>query len=123
MPDMTLHMMLVWPYLPDLALCCRFKQMMQAETFGDDNVKVINNEHEQYSVIRLGGSYGPGALLQIASAMTGVGVSIHEAVIQVCKASTCAGVLHGAEQRKRSKCCFMHVPIQAKHWISCSMGE
>lgn len=64
--------------------CTPNRQMMQAETFGDDNVKVINNEHEQYSVIRLGGSYGPGALLQIASAMTGVGVSIHEAVIQGC---------------------------------------
>ena len=46
-----------------------------------------NKEHKDFTVVTVSGESGfqrrQGFLLEIASALTGLGVSIHEAVIQV----------------------------------------
>ncbi|KAK9801981.1 hypothetical protein WJX73_005969 [Symbiochloris irregularis] len=62
--------------------CTPNRRMLEADRFGDERFSVNNAEHEKCSIVRIATDQGPGALLQIASAMSGVGVSIHEAVIQ-----------------------------------------
>ena len=39
--------------------------MMEADTFGDDRISVSNAEHNRWSVVRISGDQGPGALLQV----------------------------------------------------------
>ena len=50
-------------------------------------MQVDNKEHKDFTVVTVSGESGfqrrQGFLLEIASALTGLGVSIHEAVIQV----------------------------------------
>lgn len=59
-------------------------QMLSAQRFESGSIMVSNEEDGQYTVVNIGeGRERTAALLDVASAMTGVGCIIHEAIIQV----------------------------------------
>jgi hypothetical protein len=69
-------------------------QTLSAHVFESGPIVVDNEEHKQYTVVRISeGKERTTALLEVASAMTGIGVLIHEAIIQVCHSRSLAGLV------------------------------
>lgn len=63
---------------------CACLQTLAAHRFESGPILVDNEEDEHYTVVKISeGKERTTALLEVASAMTGVGVVIHEAIIQV----------------------------------------
>lgn len=59
-------------------------QTLSAHRFESGPILVDNEEDKQFTVVRISeGKERTTALLEVASAMTGIGVVIHEAIIQV----------------------------------------
>ncbi|KAK9830186.1 hypothetical protein WJX72_010186 [[Myrmecia] bisecta] len=70
--------------------CTPDKQALSANQFRNGNILVDNQEDEKYTIVTFNEATEKGGnLLEVASAMTGVGVTIAEAVIQGC--TQCGG--------------------------------
>ena len=64
--------------------CTPNQHAVEAQEFQEGPISLTNKEHEEYSVVSVVSEPGKkGFLLELASAMTGLGVVIHEAIIQV----------------------------------------
>lgn len=64
--------------------CTPNQHAVEAQEFQEGPIKLTNKEHDEYSVVSVVSEPGKkGFLLELASAMTGLGVVIHEAIIQV----------------------------------------
>lgn len=65
------------------------EQTLSAQKFESGPILVDNEDDEKFTVVTIGeGKERVTALLDVASAMTGIGVIIHEAIIQVRLPST-----------------------------------
>ena len=65
--------------------CTPNQEAVEAQEFQEGPISLTNREHEDYSVVSVVSEPNKkGFLLELASAMTGLGVIIHEAIIQVC---------------------------------------
>lgn len=63
--------------------CTPNQHAVEAQEFQEGSIKLTNKEHEKYSVVSVVSEPGKrGFLLDVASAMSGLGMVIHEAIIQ-----------------------------------------
>lgn len=70
--------------------CTPNQHAVEAQEFQEGPISLTNREHEDYSVVSVVSEPNKkGFLLELASAMTGLGVIIHEAIIQGC--TDCGG--------------------------------
>ena len=76
---------LVAERIGDFVIYCTPNQhAVEAQEFHEGPIILTNKEHDEYSVVTVISEPGKKAfLLELASAMTGLGVTIHEAIIQV----------------------------------------
>ena len=76
---------LVAERIGDFVIYCTPNQhAVEAQEFQEGPINLTNKEHDEYSVVTVISEPGKKAfLLELASAMTGLGVTIHEAIIQV----------------------------------------
>ncbi|KAK9821466.1 hypothetical protein WJX81_006037 [Elliptochloris bilobata] len=66
--------------------CTPDRKTMQAKQYASNGVHINNEAHSEYSVVTIAENRErASALLEVASAMTGIGIVIHEAVIQGSK--------------------------------------
>ena len=64
--------------------CTPNQHAVEAQEFQEGPIYLSNKEHDEYSVVSVVSEPNQkGFLLELASAMTGLGVTIHEAIIQV----------------------------------------
>jgi hypothetical protein len=64
--------------------CTPNQHAVEAQEFQEGPINLTNKEHDEYSVVSVVSEPNQkGFLLELASAMTGLGVTIHEAIIQV----------------------------------------
>lgn len=64
--------------------CTPDRNATEAQEFREGAICLSNCVHEEYSVVDVtSGPNEKGFLLEVASAMTGLGVTIHEAIVQV----------------------------------------
>lgn len=75
---------LVAERIGDFVIYCTPNQhAVEAQEFQEGPINLTNKEHDEYSVVTVISEPGKKAfLLELASAMTGLGVTIHEAIIQ-----------------------------------------
>lgn len=74
--------------LRDFITSCKpLEQHLNEEVFSSKHTLISNTEHPQYSRVTVKGEPDgnrPGFLLELASVLTGLGFTIHEAIIQGC---------------------------------------
>ena len=71
--------------------CTPDKHATDAQEFREGAISLSNCIHEDYSVVDVTSKPDEkGFLLEVASAMTGLGVTIHEAIVQVGFQHPCA---------------------------------
>lgn len=64
--------------------CTPDKYATEAQEFHEGDISLSNCVHDEYSVVDVTSKPDEkGFLLEVASAMTGLGVTIHEAIVQV----------------------------------------
>lgn len=64
--------------------CTPDRNVTEALEYHEGPITLSNSAHEEYSVVDVMSEPGnKGFLLEVASAMTGLGVTIHEAIVQV----------------------------------------
>lgn len=74
-----------------MVYCTPNQHAVEAQDFKEGPISLTNREHEEYSVVSVVSEPNKkGFLLELASAMTGLGVTIHEAIIQVSSHHQCA---------------------------------
>lgn len=65
--------------------CTPNQHAVEAQEFQEGSIRLTNKEHAEYSVVSVVSEPGKyGFLLDVASAMSGLGMVIHEAIIQGC---------------------------------------
>lgn len=63
--------------------CTPNQHAVEAQEFQEGSIRLTNKEHAEYSVVSVVSEPGKyGFLLDVASAMSGLGMVIHEAIIQ-----------------------------------------
>lgn len=70
--------------------CTPDRHATDAQDFREGAISLSNCIHEEYSVVDVTSKPDEkGFLLEVASAMTGLGVTIHEAIVQVFESALC----------------------------------
>jgi UTP:GlnB (protein PII) uridylyltransferase len=73
--------------------CTPDNRTVQAQQFCSGPIQISNTEHDKYTVVNVEETNrdkrGQGFLLEVASVMTGLGVTVEEAIIQGC--TNCGG--------------------------------
>lgn len=84
-----------------MVYCTPNQHAVEAQEFQEGSIRLTNKEHAEYSVVSVVSEPGKqGFLLDVASAMSGLGMVIHEAIIQaslampahVCTSDSFAGL-------------------------------
>ena len=66
-----------------MVYCTPNQHAVEAQEFQEGSITLTNKEHDEYSVVSVVSEPGKqGFLLDVASAMSGLGMVIHEAIIQ-----------------------------------------
>lgn len=99
--------------------CTPNQHAVEAQAFQEGPITLTNQEHEEYSVVSVVSEPGKKSfLLELASAMTGLGVTIHEAIIQVrlChKISSSSVSLYACTFCSTNAMCTQHEKLDVQH--------